>query len=216
MLPQWVRWQTGRAVHADAPRVPRVVGALLGRAGPCGPFDGTGPSRHRDLVAVAVDAASFDTWAPAFDELAERSKEFVSAILIRDAAYGHWRWIRHPGPPWKLMVVPRAGTESIDGYVAFALRDGQGRIADLLAWDERSMLALVRAATRQLGRDGAERIMIELIDPRPWAADVLRRCAFLPRGQGPVASVGRYTRELPESVNELSSWYMTLADSDHI
>ena len=92
------------------------------------------------------------------------------ALLIRDAQFVRWRWLQHPDGDWQVLVAPSNDGPSIDGYIVFAVRDGQGRIVDLLATDVSAMRALVREATRLLTRQRVERVLFELADPRSWSA----------------------------------------------
>jgi GNAT superfamily N-acetyltransferase len=212
-LPQWVRWQSGHAVHADATWIPRLAGAI-GAAAFRLPSVVLARARRRRPVAD-VDLASFDRWASAFDDLAAASREFATAVVVRDARHIRWRWLDRPGPAWHMTVVPRPETSGIDGFVVYGARAGQGRIVDLLASDAAAMQSLVLAAIDRLSREGVDRILFELADPRSWSARVLRRCGFMRRGHGPTMTVTPRAPWMPESVRDLRTWYVTFGDTDH-
>ena len=100
--------------------------------------------------------------------------------------------------------------------MAYGARENQGRIVDLLAANDAAMRALVYEATRRLAHQRVDRILLELSDPRPWAAKVLRRLGYLPRGRGPVVVASPRAEWVPETVRQVPNWYMTLADTDHV
>jgi GNAT superfamily N-acetyltransferase len=187
-VPQWVRWQSGAAVHADAGWIPKRVGAVA--VGALRVSTTLQSRLRRRRRVIDVDAASFDQWAHAFDGLAEASREFAA-------------------------VAPSADASGIDGFIVYGVQAGQGRIVDLLAVDATAMQSLLLTAIDRLSRDGVERILFELVDHRPWVARVLRRCGFLRRGRGPAITVFPFASWISGNLSDLRTWYLTFGDTDH-
>ena len=210
-LPQWVRWQNGRAVHEDAPRIPRPRGS--GRSAHKPPRVG---SRGRTSSVEEVDRVSFERWALHFDDSPERSSTIATAIHVRDGAHVRWRWLARPEGGWRVLVAraTSADDSGIDGYLAFSVTGRRGHIGDLLAVTPEAQRASSGCAIRQLRGRAIARFSSCRIRG-PVVPKVVRRAGFQARGQGPKVEMFAVAEWVPACVNELSSWYLTFGDTDH-
>lgn len=208
-LPQWVRWHTGRGVHRSNPRVPVAAGTVAVQA-------------VRALAAVTsaatVRGRRVERGWPApkeLDGLAGRLRRVARGVRVRDGAYLDWRWRRQPDRRWSMLTC-RDSAGRLLGWAVAGLDPtvpGTGRVVDLLAEDPATTTALLAAAHRQLGDEGAQVTSCELLDPRPWARRAVLRAGFLHRPGGPVVSA-HPLQPGAEALGRPESWYLTRGDTD--
>jgi hypothetical protein len=102
------------------------------------------------------------------------------------------------------------------GFVVFGPLGGNGRIADLVATNAATQTALVAHAVQSLHASRVHRVSLELLDPRPWSARSLRRVGMLPRGRGPEFLILHGSEPLRPVVDDRTSWYLSIGDTDHV
>jgi hypothetical protein len=211
-LPMWVRWRTARSLAASR------GGSVGGPAAAAVLMAARAHARARAAITrVSIEpAADLRPHASEIDALARDAHEWAPAVRTRDAAYLTWRWLEQPDVRWTCLLARRRGR--LTGFVVHAplSPDGtRGCIADLLAADAPTHLALLDAAARRLEAAGVELVELIHVDPRPWARRATWAAGFAPRGVGPNLMVSTLHADAPAAVcQDLGSWYLTAGDTD--
>lgn len=145
----------GRALARSKPWVAPLsgVGDMLWRAWESkGAL--TGPRLARDESITAETS-----FGPDYLAFWERARENRPFILVRDAEFMTWRYLRMPLQPYEVLFLRRNG--AVIGYVVVATRldeaNVMGQVTDLLTVDddERSVALLLAAAGKRLAAHGA-------------------------------------------------------------
>jgi hypothetical protein len=146
------------------------------------------------------------------DALAEASGGFARCVRVRDAAYMRWRWLGRPEQPVKILGA-RDRDGVLKGMVVCTVNEaGHGHIVDVVALDAPSLRALLIAGTDELFAQGRARVVLDYLDPRPWAQRAVRRAGFLAFGGGMSVIVGAVKAD--PGVERLDAWYLTAGDSE--
>lgn len=153
-----------------------------------------------------------------FNDLWNRAKYGYRMTLARDADYLNWRFQDFPLHSYDVLALWQG--EALRGYVVTRLEHKEDRTNGLIvdifteSGDERSFDLLVRAAKRQLERQGAEQAILQLPECA-WPVQGLRALGFL--HSKPMALLQLHASDdgmnarMP-SLHE--HWYFTRADSD--
>jgi hypothetical protein len=203
-LPQWAR-ASRPTLAARRTTGPARLAAFVGTAAlrTIARF----PSRTETTPAAEVSSE--------YDELAAASARFARFVRVRDAGYVRWRWLDQPDRSWHILEARRRG--ELRGWAVFGLDhdDGSlGRIVDLLCLDGSSARALLVDAARRLEARAADRVVLDLQDPRPWVDRACLQAGFVRYGTGLNVFAKALTTEVGREIEDLGSWYLTRGDSD--
>jgi hypothetical protein len=203
-IPQWVRAARPAVAASRAGTAMKPV-AWLGTA--AGRLVSSAPS------SAVVETA--DRTTSEYDDLARASAAFAPFIRVRDARYVTWRWLEEPDTAWTL--IEARSVSQLRGWAVIgvdAAEPGLGRIVDLLAADAGTTRALLVEGARRLEARGADRVTVDLNDPRPWAARACLLAGFVRFGTGVNVVSKALSPAVDASIERLDSWYLTRGDSD--
>lgn len=210
-LTGWVRWHKPGAMSSDRSvrRSLPAIGALSFLLAVISSIArlGAGRSRISEVQEFPAD----------LDELAARSASFARCIRVRDARYMTYRWIDDPAATWKIHEA-RAPSGELLGVMVHGVdqrRDPDAwRVVDLLARSASSTRALLVSAADAGRAAGCRRTAFDYSDPRPWSARACYLAGYVPRGRRLNFVAHPQSPEREAMVTSMSSWYLTLGDSD--
>jgi hypothetical protein len=126
--------------------------------------------------------------------------------LSRSHEYLNWRYLDNPVERCEILTARRDGM--LQGYLALGRGPAGTRILDIFAdAPERTVPALLEAATARLRAEGAETASVPLLASPVWC-DLLRRLGFHARERAPV--MFHAVPPLPDS----TQWFLTAADAE--
>jgi len=198
-------------------RVP-VIAALCGRAGKLMIrfFCHRMPETPGGLELFEVK--EFDS---TFDEFWQQHPEKQEIMIIRDAQYLNWRYMKNPAAQYTVYALRETKRGSIKGYIV--LRTVQedirrGYIVDILV-DEKGedlMRLLVSRAIHHCYAEDADSVTCWMLEHTP-VAPVLKRMGFEMRGTPHDLMICPYSEDTrAEYLIDVTKWYMTMGDSDYI
>jgi GNAT superfamily N-acetyltransferase len=203
-IPRWFRWRFDN-------RGTRLAARVLLKTGTMRLYSTLASLPRPSLVVESLQELGAEV-----DALAEASASFAPCIRVRDAEYLRWRWQEEPGGQYAiqaargfdgelrgLIVLPAA--PAVPGQAAF--------IEDLIARDADATRALLLSANDTLAALGYARVVLDYLDPRPWAHRALLRSGFLPWGRRLNVSVLSLSPEVGTMADHLESWYLTRGDT---
>jgi len=169
--------------------------------------------KRRDTALQAC--AQFDAaWDATWLDLART----YAATRVRDAAYLNWKYSNHPTLGYRIVLAQRGGKHV--GFMLWrnATADEECRraiVVDFLVarGDARTLRNLI---SRVIVDANASRMeSVSILTPQPWAARVLRRMGFLPRGGRNSWVVAGWERHIPrEWLQDPDVWHLCMGDSD--
>lgn len=140
------------------------------------------------------------------------------AGLVREARYLNWRYTRHPVLDYRIRVAERNGRPA--GYIVWRLAPGsesekRAVITDFLVdkGDAGTFEYLVSFVIVDAADGGME--VLSALTTQKWAAAVLGKFGFLPRGSAHAWVIGGWKERIsPSWVTDSSAWHMCMGDSD--
>jgi len=175
-------------------------------------------ARSQSGVPGIADLRRFDA---SVDQLWQQLRTRIPCTVVRDAAYLNWRYVERPGRPFTVLGATRDG--GLDGYCVFRddliRSDGwqAGAVFDLLAMDQPTASALLRAALRRMRAAGCA-YALALTHPQFQIAPVLSAAGFAPEPAQTVIFCGKvYKPDLDiETLRRPADWLLSYGDTDHL
>jgi hypothetical protein len=173
-------------------------------------------------------AVSADTWscrsAPAlcdleqfdhrFDELWERASSHYRAALERRSTFLSWRYHQSPDQEFRILGQFEPDSLKLSGYVVYYLDGAHVRVVDLFALNTgRPLDELVCALIRWARARKATSLVMEACGPEHLERTLRRYGFYLRPGSEANLLVAGIAQERDRLVENLSSWYLSAADT---
>ena len=159
--------------------VPHAAARLLGVVGDLALSMVSRDTKEPRSLAVAEE----DAVGPSFDNLWESVKNSYSGLIgDRSAAYLHWKHLRNPSGPCRLITLRSRPTGELLGYSFFRTSAQTAEFVDLLSYSAKLETILVDAVARAARARGCKTLCISLGAAIPLATTI-RKSFFFDRGQ---------------------------------
>ena len=162
---------------------------------------------HSTLEFEWLRAGSLpDELTELYDQVARR----LGTSVVRDRAYLEWRFMRNPVEQTELLIA--RSRNHVQGYLAYALRDGYAVAKDWLAVDRTVWNELFAGWIREMRRRDLAWVSLMALSTHP-DLPALRSFGFV-RRPGVTTAIVHASPSYRASVATPEAWYMTAGDRD--